>query len=43
MRRISLGSRLALPAVNDILVLALPRYNVAPSTTPAPEIPLTFD
>lgn len=39
----NLGSRLALPAVNDILELALPRYNVAPSTTPAPEIPLTFD
>ncbi len=39
----NLGSRLALPAVNDILELALPRYNVAPSTTPAPEIPLTFE
>lgn len=39
----NLGSRLALPAVNDILSLALPRYNVTPSTTPAPETPLTFD
>ena len=39
----NLGSRLALPAVNEILELALPRYNVAPSTTPAPEIPLTFE
>lgn len=39
----NLGSRLALPAVNEILSLALPRYNVAPSTTPAPETPLTFD
>ncbi len=38
----NLGSRLALPAVNDILSLALPRYNVAPSTTPAPDTPLTF-
>ena len=39
----NLGSRLALPAVNDILELALPRYNVAPSTTPAAETPLTFE
>ena len=31
------GVPMALPAVNDILELALPRYNVAPSTTPAPE------
>lgn len=39
----NLGSRLALPAVNDILSLALPRYNVAPSTTSPPDTPLTFD
>ncbi|MDO5735492.1 MAG: penicillin-binding protein 2 [Propionibacteriaceae bacterium] len=38
----NLGSKLALPVVNDILQAALPRYNVLPSTTPAPEKPLTF-
>lgn len=39
----NLGSQLALPVVNNILQAALPRYNVLPSTTPAPEQPLTFD
>ncbi|RMB59689.1 peptidoglycan D,D-transpeptidase FtsI family protein [Tessaracoccus antarcticus] len=39
----NLGSQLALPVVNNILQAALPRYNVLPSTTPAPERPLTFD
>ncbi len=38
----NLGSQLALPVVNNILQAALPRYNVLPSTTPAPEKPLTF-
>ncbi len=38
----NLGSQLALPVVNKILESALPRYNVLPSTTPAPEKPLTF-
>ncbi|SHI38743.1 cell division protein FtsI (penicillin-binding protein 3) [Tessaracoccus bendigoensis DSM 12906] len=39
----NLGSQLALPVVNDVLRLALPRYNVAPSTTEAPDLPLTFE
>ncbi len=39
----NLGSQLALPVVNNVLRLALPRYNVAPSTTEAPELPLTFE
>ncbi|MEO7587267.1 MAG: penicillin-binding protein 2 [Arachnia sp.] len=39
----NLGSQLALPVVNNILQAALPRYNVLPSTTPAPDEPLTFD
>lgn len=39
----NLGSQLALPVVNDVLKLALPRYNVAPSTTQAPDLALTFD
>lgn len=39
----NLGSQLALPVVNDVLKLALPRYNVPPSTTPAPDLALTFD
>lgn len=38
----NLGSKLALPVVNDILSVALPRYSVAPSTTEAPNGPLTF-
>ncbi len=37
------GSQVALPVVNNVLSLALPRFNVAPSTTPAPDLPLTFD
>lgn len=37
------GSSLALPVVNNILQMALPRYNVLPSTTPAPEEPLTYE
>lgn len=39
----NLGSQLALPVTNDILSLALPRYNVPPSTTEVPDLPLTFD
>ncbi|QXT64349.1 peptidoglycan D,D-transpeptidase FtsI family protein [Tessaracoccus palaemonis] len=39
----NLGSRLALPVVNNILKMALPRYNVAPSTTDPYDTPLTFD
>ncbi|GAA3861039.1 peptidoglycan D,D-transpeptidase FtsI family protein [Tessaracoccus defluvii] len=39
----NLGSQLALPVVNDILSMMLPRYNVAPSTTAAPDEPLTYD
>lgn len=39
----NLGSKLALPVVNNILKMALPRYNVAPSTTKAPKTPLTFE
>lgn len=39
----NLGSELALPVVNNILSTALPRFNVAPSTTEAPDLPLTFD
>ncbi|AQP46005.1 peptidoglycan D,D-transpeptidase FtsI family protein [Tessaracoccus flavus] len=39
----NLGSRLALPVVNNVLSLALPRFHVAPSTAEAPELPLTFD
>ncbi len=39
----NLGSKLALPVVNNVLQAALPRYNVLPSTTPAPELPLDFE
>lgn len=39
----NLGSKLALPVVNTVLQAALPRYNVLPSTTPAPNEPLTFE
>lgn len=39
----NLGSRLALPVVNQMLQVALPRYNVLPSTSKAPKEPLTFD
>ncbi|MGV8844929.1 peptidoglycan D,D-transpeptidase FtsI family protein [Tessaracoccus sp.] len=39
----NLGSQLALPVVNNILQAALPRYNVLPSTAPAPDRPLTFE
>lgn len=39
----NLGSRLALPVVNNILQMALPRYNVLPSTTPALVGPLTYE
>ncbi len=39
----NLGSQLALPVVNNILQMALPRYNVLPSTTPAPDDPLTWE
>ncbi|WP_370629991.1 peptidoglycan D,D-transpeptidase FtsI family protein [Tessaracoccus sp. OS52] len=39
----NLGSRLALPVVNNILQMALPRYNVLPSSTPALVEPLTYE
>lgn len=39
----NLGSTLALPVVNNILQMALPRYNVTPSTTEALREPLTFE
>lgn len=39
----NLGSRLALPVVNQVLQVALPRYNVLPSTTKASREPLTFE
>ena len=39
----NLGSQLALPVVNNVLQAALPRYNVLPSTSPAPELPLEFE
>lgn len=39
----NLGSELALPVVNNILQMALPRYNVLPSTSEAPSEPLTHD
>lgn len=39
----NLGSRLALPVVNNILKMALPRYNVAPSSSDPYDTPLTFD
>lgn len=38
----NLGSRLALPVVNQVLQVALPRYNVLPSSTEAQREPLTF-
>lgn len=39
----NLGSTLALPVVNNVLQMALPRYNVLPSTTPALREPITFE
>lgn len=39
----NLGSQLALPVVNNVLQMALPRYNVLPSTTSAPEKPTTWE
>ncbi|WP_395858229.1 peptidoglycan D,D-transpeptidase FtsI family protein [Arachnia propionica] len=39
----NLGSQLALPVVNSILQMSLPRYNVLPSTTPARNEPLTWE
>lgn len=39
----NLGSVLALPVVNNVLQVALPRYNVRPSTTEAPDDPITFE
>ena len=39
----NLGSQLALPVVNNVLQTALPRYNVAPSSTPAPKEPLEWE
>ncbi|NLE96971.1 MAG: penicillin-binding protein 2 [Propionibacterium sp.] len=39
----NLGSRLALPVVNHVLRIALPRYNVLPSTSEAPREALTFE
>lgn len=37
------GSQIALPVTNEIMKLALPRYGVAPSTTPAPQLPTTYE
>lgn len=37
------GSKLALPVANQILTLALPRYGVKPSTTPAPKAVLEYE
>lgn len=37
------GSKLALPVANQILNLALPRYGVKPSTTPAPKAVLEYE
>ncbi len=39
----NLGSQLALPVVNTVLKLALPRYNVLPSTTEPPGGELEFE
>ena len=39
----NLGSQLALPVVNNVLQTALPNYNVAPSSTPAPKEPLEWE
>lgn len=39
----NLGSKLALPVVNEILSTALPRYNVLPSTTEPRKEPLTYE
>lgn len=39
----NLGSQLALPVVNNILSMALPRYNAAPSTEEAPDLPRTYE
>lgn len=39
----NLGSQLAMPVVNQILQLALPRYNVLPSQSEAEQKPLTFE
>ena len=39
----NLGSTLALPVVNNVLKVALPRYNVRPSVTEAPDHPITFE
>lgn len=36
------GSRLALPVANQIMGLALPRYGIKPSTTPAPKAVLEY-
>lgn len=39
----NLGSRLALPVVNNVLKMALPRYNVLPSSTEPPGGALEFE
>ncbi|MFT3887272.1 MAG: penicillin-binding protein 2 [Arachnia sp.] len=39
----NLGSQLALPVVNNILEMALPRYNATPSSSEAPDLPITYD
>ncbi len=39
----NLGSQLALPVVNNVMQMALPRYNVLPSTTPARKEALTWE
>ena len=37
------GSQLALPVVNNIPSMALPRYIATPSPPEAPDLPTTFD
>ncbi|MFZ2261336.1 MAG: penicillin-binding protein 2 [Luteococcus japonicus] len=37
------GSEVALPVTQEVMKLALPRYGVLPSTTPAPEKPLEYE
>lgn len=37
------GAQVAMPAAQDLLELALPRYNVPPSTTPGLKEPLSTD
>lgn len=36
------GSQVALPVANEVMKLALPRYGVQPSSSKAPDLPLTY-